>query len=192
MAEAAAKKKDDKNAAPPAVAAAGAPVKRDWLGITLLSLVTINLAALAGMGYFMQKMSAQVRDVSELAKKTAAATEEPEKEVKGFGKEIEPHKMGPLYGVESILVNINSDQGPKFLQVQMDLEMADPAVEEELKKKKPIIRDAILVLLSSRSYKELREPEGMKKVRTDLLRSINNALSTGKVKDIYFQQFHFN
>lgn len=192
MAEAA---KKEKNLPVPAGSVPATPPKitpsRDWVGVGLLCLVTINLLALSGMGYFMQKMWVQIREVSTLAKKTALAPV-PEKEVRGFGKEIEPHKMGPLYNVESILVNINGDQGPKFLQVQMDLEMNDPAVEEELKKKKPIVRDAILVLLSSRSYKELREPEGMKKVRSDLLRSINNLLNTGKIKEIYFQQFHFN
>jgi flagellar basal body-associated protein FliL len=33
---------------------------------------------------------------------------------------------------------------------------------------------------------------GMKKLRADLIRAINNLLSGGKIKEIYFTQFHFN
>src|SRR3989338_871480 len=158
-----------------------APVtpSRDWMGVLMLTLVTVNLIALSAMGYFIQKMWGQVHSVSELAK-SLTVEKEPAKEAPGFGKEIEPHKIGTLYPLDNILVNITSDQGPKFLQVQMDLELNDPALEAELKTKKPIVRDAILVLLSSRSYKELREPSGLKTLRADLMRAINNVLSSGK------------
>ena len=48
------------------------------------------------------------------------------------------------------------------------------------------------MLLSSKSYRELREPSGMKRLRQDLLRSVNSLLSGGKIREIYFTQFHFN
>ncbi|MBI1860163.1 MAG: flagellar basal body-associated FliL family protein [Deltaproteobacteria bacterium] len=188
MAEAA---KKEKNAVTPAPAPGAAP-KKDFISLILLSLVTVNLIALGGMGVFMQKMWGRIHEVSEVAKKAAEAQPVENGAPKGLGKEVEAHKMGPLFPVDNILVNINSDQGPKFLQIQMELELTDPAVEEELKKKKPIVRDAILVLLSSRSYRELRESDGMTKLRADLMRSINTLLSAGRVKEIYFTQYHFN
>src|SRR5262249_4392619 len=109
-----------------------------------------------------------------------------------LGKEMQSPAMGLLYPLDSFLVNISSDQGPKFLQTQMELELGDPGTEDEVARKKAAIRDAIIVLLSSRTYKELREPSGMKKLRVDLLRAINNLLTTGKIKEVYFTQFHFN
>lgn len=192
MAEAVAKKEKNALVHPAAdLKAVPPPSKKDWIGMALLGVVTINLIALAGMGVLLQKMWGRLHEVAEVAKKAVENQTEGTKS-SGLGKELEPHKMGPLFPLENILVNINSDQGPKFLQVQMELELNDPVVEDELKKKKPILRDAIIVLLSSRSYRELRESEGMAKLRADLIRSINSLLSSGKVKEIYFTQFHLN
>ncbi len=163
--------------------------KPDLLGLVLFGLVLVNLATVGGLGYFMQLMWHRVQDLQAQTQKLQRP-EEPKQSL--IGKELQPQNLGTLYPIESFLVNIASDQGPKFLQTQLELELADPAVEDELSRKKPALRDAIIVLLSSRSYKELREPTGMRKLRADLLRVINNLLSTGKVKDIYFTQFHFN
>ena len=100
--------------------------------------------------------------------------------------------MGALYPLDSFLVNVTSPEGPRFLQAQIELELQDPELESEIARKKPAIRDSIIVLLSSRAYTELRDPNGMKKLREDLLRAVNNLLVGGKVKAAYFTQFHFN
>lgn len=169
--------------------AEAAKPKADLLGIVIFALVVVNLATVGGMGYFMQQMWHRLEDLQ----MTTSRLQRPEDPKQSpIGKELQPNNLGALYPLESFLVNIASDQGPKFLQTQMELELADPVVEDELSRKKPAIRDAVIVLLSSRSYKELREPVGMRKLRTDLIRVVNNLLSTGKIKDVYFTQFHFN
>jgi flagellar FliL protein len=108
------------------------------------------------------------------------------------GRMLTPPTPGTLYPMESFLVNISSDQGPKFLQTQMEFELMDAATEDEISKKKSAIRDAIIVLLSSRSYKQIRDTSGMVNLRRDLLRVVNNLLTTGQVREVYFTQFHFN
>jgi flagellar FliL protein len=194
MSEAAAKKLPElkKDASATHAAVTAAPPKKDMLGIIVFALVTIYLVSVGGMGYFMQKMWGRVQELSAATQKLATAGEEEEEEAPATGKELEPQNLGILYPIESFLVNISSDQGPKFLQTQMEFELSEPALEDEIARKKPAIRDSIIVLLSSKSYKELREPAGMKKLRQDLLKSVNGLLSTGKVKEIYFTQFHFN
>jgi flagellar FliL protein len=74
----------------------------------------------------------------------------------------------------------------------MELELTDSATEEEITKKKAAIRDAVIVLLSSRSYKQIRETTGMVTLRRDILRAVNNLLTSGQVREVYFTQFHFN
>lgn len=74
----------------------------------------------------------------------------------------------------------------------MELELTDSATEEEITKKKAAIRDAVIVLLSSRSYKQIREASGMVTLRRDILRAVNNLLTSGQVREVYFTQFHFN
>lgn len=168
---------------------AEAKPKRDVMGLVLFFLVCLNLATVGGMGFFMQKMWGKIQ---ELQGETAKLNTPPPVEEDTVGKELQPQNLGILYPIESFLVNINSDQGPKFLQTQLEFELSEPALEDEIARKKPAIRDSIIVLLSSRSYKEMRDPAGMKKLRTDLLKAVNGLLSTGKVKEIYFTQFHFN
>jgi flagellar FliL protein len=163
--------------------------KVDFLGLVIFGLVTVNLITLGGMGFFLQKMWVRVQELKLQLDRVSAA---PTGDEGPLGKEMQPQNLGTLYPLESFLVNIGSEQGPKFLQTQMELELSEPGVEDEISRKKAAIRDGVIMLLTSRSYRELREPDGMKKLRQDLLKSINGLLSSGKVKEIYFTQFHFN
>jgi len=160
----------------------------DVLSLVIFGLVSLNLAAVGAMGYFLKNLWIQLRDVQQQTEllKVAKAQEPPP------GREPKAPEMGVLYPIESFLVNINSDVGPKFLQTQMEFELGDPALENEIARKKPALRDAILLILSSRGYKDLRDPNGMKRLRGDILTSVNSQLTTGRVKNIYFTQFHFN
>lgn len=161
--------------------------KELWTRIILV-LVIVNMVILGGMSYFMTKMSMTIKDLKN--RPVVVQEVEPESSV---GKELVPKELGTLYALDGFLVNLAAGEGgPKFLQIQMELELSDPTVEVEIKRKIAAVRDAIILLLSSRSYESLKEPNGVKKLRKDLLVTINNLLSKGKVKDIFFTQFHFN
>ncbi len=188
--EAAKEEKKDAHAAPDAP-----KVKKDLVPLFTFTLVTLNVVMLGVMGFFLNKMWVRVQDLTVRAQ-TPVVVEKTDDEEKDkhheMGKEMTATVQGTLFPMESFLVNITSDQGPKYLQAQMELELSDASLEDEVTRKKAAIRDAIIVLLSSRSYRELREANGMKVLRLDILKAINNLLSTGKVKEIYFTQFHFN
>ncbi len=192
MAEAQAKKNNKDIPAEGAAAISAAAKKTDVLGLAILALVGVNVLALGGMGYFMQKLWVRMHEVQAMAAKKAvpaASTDEPSNSV---GKELQPQNLGVLYSLDGFLVNVNSDQGSKFLQVQFELELSDPALEDEVSRKKAAIRDAVIVLLTSRSYKELKAANGLVVLRADIMQAINHLLSSGKVKDVYFTQYHFN
>jgi flagellar protein FliL len=169
--------------------------KIELMTVLLLAVVLVNMLAVGFMGSYMKKMWSKIHDLqlrAQKAEREADPTFDNDKKKDVVGKELHPSVGGPLYPMESFLVNIASDTGPKFLQTQMELELTDPALEDEVTRKKAALRDAIIVLLSSRTYKDLREPSGMKALRTDILKAMNNLLTTGKVREIYFTQFHFN
>lgn len=199
MADAAAQKKAPEAAPNPKAAGAKpegekAKKKFDILSISTIALIAINLVAVISMGLFVKKLTSKIGDLQTQVTniQTPEPVQEEEPHEKSLGKEMAPPVQGTLYPLESFLVNISSDQGPKFLQTQMELELPDPGLEDEITRKKAAIRDAIIVLLSSRSYKDLRDQGGIKRLRADILRAINALLSTGKVREIYFTQFHFN
>lgn len=179
-------------ARPEAVAAL--PKKKDILGLWVFLLVTVNLIAVSGMGYFVKQMWGHLKSIQAELETVQAQVkeEEPLEPVDVMGKKLEAQPLGTLIPLDSFLVNIHSDQGTKFLQTQMELELADPGAEEEITKKKAAVRDSVIMLLSSRSYDELRQPHGIKKLRKDILTNVNNLLTTGKVREVFFTQFHFN
>lgn len=178
--------------------------KRDFLNLSILVLSLVNVTVLAAMGWFVNKISVKVRDVQDKTTALIEASNSEEKvrseakakkkqfEEKLIGKELVSAPQGTLYPLDSFLVNIGSDQGSKFLQTQLELELSDPSVEEEVTKKRAALRDAIIVLLSSKSYKELKEPNGIKTLRVEVQKAINSLLSTGSIKEVFFTQFHFN
>ncbi len=163
--------------------------KKDKLGLVLVLLVALNVAGLGGLGYAVQKLWRGFQSLK-AGQREAAPVENGD--VSPLGKELQPAKLGVLYGLEAFLVNIPSDQGTKFLQLQMEFELSDPALEDELNRKKAAVRDAVIVQLSSKTFSQLRGAKAMKELQKDLLKSVNQLLSSGKIKDIYFTQFHFN
>jgi len=169
--------------------------KKDWIGVVSMFFVIINLAAIGGLGFVLKKLWARIHLVEAKVEEVALIQKEetlPVDTSKKAGRTLTPQTPGTLYPLDAFLVNISSDQGPKFLQTQMELELSESSTEDELTKKKAAIRDSILVLLSSRNYKEIRDVSGMSNLRKDILKAVNNLLTTGKVRDVYFTQFHFN
>ncbi len=178
--------------------------KKDFLGISTLAVSVANVGMLVAMGWIVNKMAAQVKELqtkttalievsnSEEKERTEAKEKRKKLEAKLIGKDLVTPPQGTLYPLDSFLVNISSDQGAKFLQTQLELELSDPSVEEEVTKKRAAIRDAIIVLLSSKSYKELKEPNGIKNLRNEVQKAVNSLLTTGSIKEVFFTQFHFN
>lgn len=165
----------------------------DKLGLLVLGIVVLNTVAAAGMGFLVMQMWGRVAAFETRAKELEhKLTEEKKPTASPTGKEFIPADLGVLYPLDGFLVNISSDRGPRFLQMKLELELDTPALEDEIALKRPALRDAIIVLLTSRNYAELRDPKGMRKLRTDLTRSVNNLLKSGQIKEIYFTQFHFN
>ncbi len=161
-----------------------------FLGGMILLGTFMNLVAVGGVAYFGRVMWNEINSLNakvlELKQPEVAGNDSP------VGKELQAKNLGVLFPLESFLVNLSSKQGPKFLQTQMEFELSDPSLEEELVRKKAAIRDSIIVLLSSHSYGTLREPAGIVDLRTEIRKKINNLLTTGRVTQVYFTQFHFN
>ncbi len=162
--------------------------------ILIFVFVALNLVSSGMQWYLLKGMWARILDVESTLEaqqeEEEASRKQAQEEV--LGKELEPKNIGVLYPLDAFLVNINSDQGPKFLQVQLELELSSPSLEDEVSRKKPAIRDAIILLLSSRTFRELRDKEGLERLRQDLIKTVDSLLVQGKIKEVYFTQFHFN
>jgi flagellar FliL protein len=100
-----------------------------------------------------------------------------------------PTYTGCIYALDDFLVNLYDPSGDRFLKIKMELEIDNEAVSEEIKVKLPQVRDSVLLLLSSKSSKEVSTVEGKLSLKNEILHRINPMLGAGKIRTIYFTDF---
>lgn len=111
-----------------------------------------------------------------------------DKRVSGVEKE-ESKKIGYLYGFDPIIVNLADTEIPRYLKIRIELEGYSPKPEEEIDKRIPQIKDAIITVLSSKTFKEIYDREGKKRLKEELLQRVEQLLGEHRIKKIYFTEF---
>jgi flagellar protein FliL len=95
------------------------------------------------------------------------------------------------YPLDPFIVNLmdKSGSGKRYLKVGMILEIGNQEQGMVVDKYKPQIRDTILLLLSSKSFREISTMEGKLELKRALLSRINQILGEVIVTRIYFTEF---
>jgi flagellar FliL protein len=164
-----------KNAPPPTEAPEEAPKpkKKGKLLVILLALVLLGGGGGAAW-WFM------------VGSKTAGQHEAEKKE--------EAEKPPVFTRLEQFTVNLQrSDGEDHYLQVEMDLQVADDKVIENIKLRMPQIRNAMLLLLSSKTADDLAPVEGKQKLAAEIVAQVNKILGAKEPKQgvlgVYFSAF---
>lgn len=97
--------------------------------------------------------------------------------------------IGSTFSLDPFIVNLTDDSGEKYLKVNLTLELGKGIVKEELDKRLPQIRDVILILLSSKSFADIKNVQGKLRLREEIISRLNNTLVTGEIKEVYFTEF---
>jgi len=97
-------------------------------------------------------------------------------------------KMGPIFDLDPFIVNL-ADVEPRFLKVTIKLELDGPLAKDEVAERMPQVRDAILLLLSSKETQVLKPTAGKLQLRDEILERINALLANGQAKSAYFTEF---
>lgn len=93
-----------------------------------------------------------------------------------------PAKPPVFYPLETFTVNLVLVDNPQFLQTGITLKVADAAVVDALKLHTPVVRDRILMLMSSRKAADLLTVEGKRKLAEEIVASMNEILGAGEIK----------
>ena len=126
----------------------------------------------------------------EAAAPTQTTQQDAKVEKKKSGKKSTDHlAIGPMYPMAQFVVNLLSESGNRFLKVSIDLELSDPKLQPEMDHKKSLIRDIIIRTFSSKTFEEISTLNGKDKLKDEVLDKINENLSDGQVKNIYFTDF---
>lgn len=145
--------------------------KRSYLHIVVMVVVVLVLLVGAGVGtalFIKQKSTAEEKKRS-AAQVTAA--------------------IGPVWSMESIIVNLADGGGERYLKVAMQFEVATPEATKELDLVKPKIQDMVIDLLSSKTYADLADNAGKQRLREEIILRVNSIFAQGKVTKVYFTEF---
>ena len=104
----------------------------------------------------------------------------------GSGSE---HPMGPVFSLETFIVNLADKGGKRYLRVTMDLELDDSDLESEISRRLPQVRDSILMILPTKRFEDINTVQGKKSLRYEVMETINAYLHKGKITNIYFKEF---
>ena len=92
------------------------------------------------------------------------------------------------------VVNFQSDQLVRFLQISVEVMSRDQKTLDLLKNNDPVVRNDLLIIFGNQQYTVLSTPAGKEQLRTDALAAIRKDLAQAggdpkEVEAVYFTSF---
>lgn len=171
----------EKEAAAPEATSGGGSGQKP---ILLIALAVVNMLVVAGVGFMLfqgRKKEAAEPKIEQVIKGEAAAQHHEataEKEV-----------IGKVIPLEKFIVNLAGSKGRKVLSASIELEVQGEHVFDEIEKRKPQIRDIIIIILSSKTIEQLEKREGKDELRNEIKDTINSFLVQGRITNVFFTEF---
>jgi len=147
--------------------------------LPLIIILLVVLLAVGGGGVVILKMMSKPSDESGTSarKKTRSRRAQSVQQAR--------HK----FAMQPFIVNLADPGGRRYLKVALLLRFSDKALNEEIKDRLGEFRSAIILLLSSKRFKDIATMRGKIKLRNELINVINKRLEGAKVYTLYFTDF---
>lgn len=138
--------------APPAEAKTDGPEASKKGSSKLLLPIVVAVATLLGgvVGVLLVAPKLIASREASTAEHSAEETAKAEGEKKA--------ERGPLFKIDNLIVNPAGSQGSRFLMVSIAIEAADDKMDEDLRRREPLIRDVVIALLEKQSMESLARP----------------------------------
>ncbi len=145
--------------------------------IIIAFLALLLLIAIGGAGYYFLVLKAPPKAAASSMQAVAESPQTP-----------------PVYfPIDPFTVNLQSDDGERYLHVGLTLQLADPKSADLLKEHMPEIRSRILLLLSNKHPADLATPEGktalIKEIKSQIEAPFSPGGPTNPVIDVLFTDF---
>jgi flagellar FliL protein len=98
-----------------------------------------------------------------------------------------PPQMGVLVPLQPFIVNLVDPSGKRYLKLTLSLELNNEQAKPEVDTRLPQVRDAVLLLLSSLTFDDIRTVEGKMRLRQQIISRCNTFLATGQVTGCIFR-----
>ncbi|OGI11583.1 MAG: hypothetical protein A2Y40_05600 [Candidatus Margulisbacteria bacterium GWF2_35_9] len=101
----------------------------------------------------------------------------------------ETDQIYTIIPMRDFLVNLVDYGGRRYLKVSLSLELENIAVKTEIETKDTILRNYIINILSSKTFDDIKSVEGKDNLRKAIILKCNFLLKSGKVLNVYFNDF---
>ena len=160
--------------------ASSEPKKRKPLPKPLMIAGVVIVQIIAA--YFLQK-ALLFKDV------TAAVHHEEKKEEHKKGKHGKEEEASSVIMLDEIVVNPAHSGGRRYLAVTVGFQTAIPEADKLFEKNKPIIRDALISLLSSKDLEKLADISYRDSLKFEIREGINRQLRDSVVSQVVFSSY---
>ena len=144
--------------------------------LIIILFVTVLFMGAVGAGFFILW-----NKIEQLPRDPAAVEELPVQE--------EENAMGPLYNLDTMIVNLADRGGQRYLRLTMALELSDPDAVTTVEGRLPQVRDAVLMILPTKTFEDISTTNGKVALRSEMMEKINSLMTKGRVNNIYFTEF---
>ena len=167
-----------------------APPPKDKKKLFIMIGAAVAVLVLVGGGMFFLGGNKSDKKAAHGEAKVEAKAEGGHGEAKAEGGHGEAKAgAGTIYPLEPFIVNIYDGQEIRYLKLKVEFEMANSEVKGDLDAKVAPLRDAILILLTTKTMQEIQDLQGKNTLREQILAASNRVLSPGKVTKVYFTDF---
>ena len=97
----------------------------------------------------------------------------------GAEKRAERQRPSVYVPLETFTVNLQPENGDRFLQTNLSLSVADGDGEQAIKQLMPVIRSRLLLVLSSKKPSELGSVEGKQHLANQIAAEVNGIVTPG-------------
>ena len=164
------------------------------------TLVSAGMLVVLFLSFQKQKQTATVDDIAgqtQTAEGHEAKGEEGQKaEGEGEAAKTEAEKkptdaFGKVVTLEQFTVNLSTpgSVSPRFVRVNISLEVPNEETEMELNAKIPQVRNAIIDLFNSKKPADLATVEGREFLKGEIKNALDSFLVNGKIKGVFFTSF---
>lgn len=163
------------------------------LGISLLLLAVLGAGGFFGYKWWMGKKAASAGGDNATEQKADAG--HGEKKAEGGQGDKKDEKAGgaageggELVSIPPFLVNLADPQGRRYLKLALDIEVKDKAAADSLNKNMPKVKDALLLLLSSKTYDDLASLENKILLKKEIVERLTLVVGEQKVSRVYITE----
>lgn len=155
--------------------------------VIVIVLFVLLIVVLGGLAWLLTSSSHDESEAKEVSK------EEQDKQVSKpkapTHRDSDFANMGPMYPLGPFTLNLLSDTGQRYVKCTIELEQNTDLLKAELDKKVAVIRDIVIRTLTSKTFEEVSTAKGKERLKDELVGKINEVLTDGFIKNVYFTDF---